>query len=621
MAKGQRIEGDSEFAYINDDGKSFGEVVGTSKYNTAFTKGISFERASRTQNSLKWSQIKTNELGMTMVDVNDSNMINVCLEIYNSIGLVKNVIDLMSDFTVEGIDLVHPNKSVSNFWKKWIKKTRIIDRSERMVNTILKAGTCAMDRKTGKITSKQESDMKKATAAKNRVIPIGYKILNPKKYKISKVDKFGKPIIEYNDLLKGNFRILNNEDGVFIATYKKDDWEPYAKPFHYAALQDLALENKMRRMDDAVMDGAINAVRIWKMGGFDKSGRPINPSRANIAKLAQILNQDTGGGVLDIIWDQFIDLQVEYPPVDKILGSGKYEYVHKKILEAFGIAQVLVDGTGQGSYSNQYLSVRSLMEKIQYMRNILEEWLVKEVEFTAKAMGFRTIPSVSFKNINLGDENARMNIVMSLYDRNIISKELMLDYMEHDWKIEKERIIQEKSEEEKQEEITSYGPFKQREGEEDDLVDNKILEKNGGDGRPPNQPTKPQEKQRTTKPQGASVEFASLVNEGFRIQHEIDETVNSLYLAKNGVKNVKQLTKDKKEELDKMKFYALCKTDVGESINKNNISKTINSSKVDYSKVKNIYKEAYSKELSKGKNISLDDIRNIRAVSWALSKI
>ena len=35
--------------------------------------------------------------------------------IYNRVGLVKNVIDLMGDFACQGIRLVHPNKKIERF--------------------------------------------------------------------------------------------------------------------------------------------------------------------------------------------------------------------------------------------------------------------------------------------------------------------------------------------------------------------------------------------------------------------------------------------------------------------------------------------------------------------------
>ena len=43
-------------------------------------------------------------------------------DIYNRVGLVKNVIDLMGDFACQGIRLVHPNKRIERFYRNWFEK-------------------------------------------------------------------------------------------------------------------------------------------------------------------------------------------------------------------------------------------------------------------------------------------------------------------------------------------------------------------------------------------------------------------------------------------------------------------------------------------------------------------
>ena len=40
-------------------------------------------------------------------------------DIYQRVGLVKNVIDLMGDFAAQGIRIVHPNKKIERFYRKW----------------------------------------------------------------------------------------------------------------------------------------------------------------------------------------------------------------------------------------------------------------------------------------------------------------------------------------------------------------------------------------------------------------------------------------------------------------------------------------------------------------------
>ena len=44
-------------------------------------------------------------------------IIKMCMEAYDKVGIIRNVIDLMGDFGQQGINLVHQNKSVEKFYQ------------------------------------------------------------------------------------------------------------------------------------------------------------------------------------------------------------------------------------------------------------------------------------------------------------------------------------------------------------------------------------------------------------------------------------------------------------------------------------------------------------------------
>ena len=48
--------------------------------------------------------------------------IQMCMAAYDKVGIIRNVIDLMSDFASQGINLVHPNKRIEKFYRKWFQK-------------------------------------------------------------------------------------------------------------------------------------------------------------------------------------------------------------------------------------------------------------------------------------------------------------------------------------------------------------------------------------------------------------------------------------------------------------------------------------------------------------------
>ena len=59
------------------------------------------------------------------VPTRQKRIIKMCMDAYDRVGIVRNVIDLMGDFGAQGIDIVHPNKSIERFYKKWFDLVRL----------------------------------------------------------------------------------------------------------------------------------------------------------------------------------------------------------------------------------------------------------------------------------------------------------------------------------------------------------------------------------------------------------------------------------------------------------------------------------------------------------------
>ena len=49
-------------------------------------------------------------------------IISFCNEQYFNTGVVRNVVDVMSDFCVKGISWAHPSRSVQAFYRSWFQK-------------------------------------------------------------------------------------------------------------------------------------------------------------------------------------------------------------------------------------------------------------------------------------------------------------------------------------------------------------------------------------------------------------------------------------------------------------------------------------------------------------------
>src|SRR5512146_2772701 len=82
-------------------------------------------------------------------------IIAYCMTAYEKVGIVHNIIDLMSDFSCHGISLVHSDPKAQKRFNKWWDKVRGADRSERFLNLLFRAGNVIIKRSTGKVTSRQ----------------------------------------------------------------------------------------------------------------------------------------------------------------------------------------------------------------------------------------------------------------------------------------------------------------------------------------------------------------------------------------------------------------------------------------------------------------------------------
>ena len=79
-------------------------------------------------------------------------VIRMCMDAYDKIGIIRNVIDLMGDFATQGITLVHPNKRIERFYRRWFEKVSGGERSERFLNILYRCGNVVVRRRTAKLT-------------------------------------------------------------------------------------------------------------------------------------------------------------------------------------------------------------------------------------------------------------------------------------------------------------------------------------------------------------------------------------------------------------------------------------------------------------------------------------
>ena len=422
-------------------------------------------------------------------------------DVYQRVGLVKNVIDLMADFAVQGIKPVHKNKRIERFYRKWFKKINGKERSERFLNNIYRVANVVINRQTAKISLKTADEFFRATAAadtteqdslnvdvEKREIPWRYTFIDPvyvnvaagplasfvgqKRYELSipvglrkiitspKTDN-EKAIIaglpsQIVEAAKTKKPYPLDPQKTLVFHYKKDDWQSWAFPMIYSIMDDITVIEKLKLADMAALDGAISNIRIFKLGNLEHK---IAPTKAAASKLSNILQNNVGGGTLDLVWGPDIELLESQTNVHQFLGENKYIPHMNSVYAGLGIPPTLTGTFGAAGTTNNFISLKTLTQRLQYGRDTLISFWEKEFELVQKAMGFKYSARLEFDRMDLSNEDAEKALLIQLADRNIISDELIQSRFGFDSEMEKIRLNRENRERDTNRMVPKAGPW------------------------------------------------------------------------------------------------------------------------------------------------------------------
>jgi hypothetical protein len=573
-------------------------------------------------------------------------------DIYQRVGLVKNVIDLMGDFAVHGIKLVHKNKRIERFYRKWFKKINGKDRSERFLNNLYKTGNIVIHKQTGKISIKVSDDLYKTLGSpdlrikdpdlfkvEKKEIPWKYTFIDPvyvecaggslssfvsnKRYELilptslRKIINTPKTEAEKQIVLSLPEAIVQaakskkafplDPDKTLVFHYKKDDWQAWAYPMIYAIMDDITVIEKLKLADMAALDGAISNIRIFKLGNLEHK---IAPTKAATAKLASILGNNVGGGTMDLVWGPDIELLESNTNVHNFLGEGKYTPHLNAIYAGLGIPPTLTGTFGAAGTTNNFISLKTLTQRLQYGRDTLIKFWEGEIELVQKAMGFKYPAKIEFDRMDLSNEEAEKALLIQLADRNLVSDELLQSRFGLDPDMEKNRLNRENKERKSERMVNKAGPWydpqfenalkklslqlglvtpsqvglelpKKKPGEKTALeikndqsklqLQTKMandppkesLPKEAGEGRPKLSKDSEKRKERTFSPQTG----AKLMIWSSSAQDQISSLINPLILEYFDKKNLRSLSNNENETLENIKTNIFFNMNPFEKIN------------------------------------------------------
>lgn len=574
-------------------------------------------------------------------------IIKMCMDAYDKVGIIRNIIDLMGDFGSQGINIVHKDKSVEKFYQQWFKNVNGKERSERFLNNLYKTGNVIIHRSYADITPQLKNYMK-ALSSDIKVevpqtvaneIPWRYNFFNPltvkmkdgnlslfmglKNYTITTNSFFDKfkagdipdhvietlPVNIKQSLLRGDRDIPLDADRLGIYYYKKDDWRQWANPMIYAILDDIIMLEKMRLADMSALDGAISNIRLWTIGSLDHK---ILPNKAAINKLRDILASNVGGGTMELVWGPELSFQESSSEVYKFLGSEKYTSVLNSIYAGLGVPPTLTGMAGNGGgFTNNFISLKTLVERLQYGRDQLVRFWEKELEIVRKAMGFRYKAHVQFDQMTLSDEAAEKNLLIQLADRDIISHETLLERFKEIPQIENIRIKRELNKRdttgpekagpfhpppapEKKEEpkLDKDKPDLEEKVELPPPPDNKPTDIDNIDvGRPLFKKDDGPRKRRVETPK-SSPGLAKTIVWAESAWHKVSGTLTNAFLESHGKRNLRQLTKAQVRDLEQLKLDVFTNLQIQDDVDDLLVLSTLKSGKSTSQQFKNMLKDS-----------------------------
>lgn len=577
--------------------------------------------------------------------------IKMCMDAYDKVGIIRNIIDLMGDFGSQGISIVHQNKSVEKFYQQWFRSVNGKERSERFLNNLYKTGNVIIYRSYAKVTPQLDKYMKSLASdikvevpnMQQNVIPWRYNFFNPLTVKLKDgqlaiflgtptytvnlgafFDRFTDGDISDNvvnslpdnikqSLKNGQKEVPLDLSRVSVFHYKKDDWLQWANPMIYAILDDIIMLEKMRLADLSALDGAISNIRLWTLGNLEHK---ILPNKNAINKLRNVLASNVGGGTMELVWGPELSFKESNSEVYKFLGSEKYTSVLNSIYAGLGVPPTLTGmATNGGGFTNNFISLKTLVERLQYGRDLLTKFWEKEIEIVRQAMGFRYRAHIQFDQMSLSDEAAEKNLLIQLADRDIISQETLLQRFKEIPQIEKIRLQREVSDRQDDKNPKKASPYHTPQHKDNlekiALQSGKVLPSDVGikssipkdilmqpkspspfgggggakqpvpsnpNGRPPESNDTSPRKQRVAKPK-SQPGVAELVVWAEEAWDNISEVLTNAYLNHKNKKNLRQLTKAQVNDLEKLKLDVLTNIPILSNVDTKSISEILVSKK------------------------------------------
>jgi hypothetical protein len=388
--------------------------------------------------------------GQTVWGAQDA--IILCQKAYYNFPVFKNVIDLMTEFSINAIYFKGGNKKSRDFHEALWKSLGLWSLLDKFYREFYRSGTVPLYRYETDINAEEIRKItqvygEELSLTGTKKLPVRYVILNPADIRVGGTVSFAQS--SYYQILNSYEieRLRNAEtdeekallqalppktrdqikkqgsNGVLlpldpqklrIVFNKRQDYEPMALPMGYGVLADINWKEEMKRIDMAVSRTMQQVILLITMGAKPDDGG-IN--HKNLEAMETLFASETVSRTL--IADYTTKATWLVPEVADFLDPKKYQQIDNDIRT--GLNDILVGGE---KFANQSIKVKIFIERLRQGREaFLNEFFIPEVKRISKEMGFKNYPIPYFHDIDLKNEEEWDRFITRLVEIGALTPE------------------------------------------------------------------------------------------------------------------------------------------------------------------------------------------------------
>ena len=519
--------------------------------------------------------------GSKSLDVRDA--VILCQKAYYNFSQFRNVIDLMTEFSLGSVYFRGASKKSRAFFEALFNKLNIWDFQDQFFREYYRSGNVFVyrfdatltDQEVSKITQTFGNTLSSALKTDN-TIPSSYMLVNPADIRMTGTLAFNNPIY-YKLVTNYELERLKNRtteedrqmfdslpkniqeqidtprsaavmlpldvDKITAVFYKKQDYEPFAVPMGYPVLGDISFKDELKKMDMAIGRCMQQAILLVTMGTDPEKGG-IN--QRNLQAMQDLFQNESVGRVL--IADYTTKAEFVVPRIAELMDPKKYEIFDRDINN--GLNNILVGGE---KFANQESKVKVFVSRLEQGRQaFLNNFLIPEIKRISKNLGFKNYPVPYFDEMSLQDNVLKDRIYSRLLELGILTPEETITALNTGRLPDKESSVESQREYLKQRNEGLYTPLvggsplgQTIKVKEEDKKKSKSLPKDAG--RPDGTSGIPQSNRKISPVgQGESSQAYSLdkIKENMILAQKLESTVSSELRKLHKVKRLNKNQKD-----------------------------------------------------------------------------